>query len=220
MREGGIPKVEYDIGFVQIFLFVLVLVALLLISFAAGLYSGKRSAASSLSAGKTETVERKAPSEKASLPESQNPSATAPVPTENPQPQGEEETTKITPGDLKSMEEAKETKAADLPAPLPKKEREPAAVQPQKVSSALPPQAVVSGKGYFVQIAALEEKDKADAKAAPLRQRYPVIVVPPQAGEARRFYRVRLGPFPSKAKADEVKREVSKEYPDAMVKQS
>lgn len=218
MREGGIPKVEYDIGFVQIFLFVLVLVALLLISFAAGFYSGKRSAASTLSVTKTETVERKAPSENVSLPEKQE---VASVPTENPQSLGgEEETTKITPGDLKSLEEAKETKAADLPAPLPKKESEPTALQPQKVPPVLPSQAVASGKGYFVQIAALEEREKADAKAAPLRQRYPVIVVPPQAGEARRFYRVRLGPFPSKARADEVKREVSKEYPDAMVKQS
>ncbi len=105
-----------------------------------------------------------------------------------------------------AKEPAASPKAEEVPAqkavipekPRPEPKTEPAAARPQSPAA--------KGGRYYVQVAALEDRQAAQSAALTFKsQGYQVIVLDPQPSDKKPLFRVRVGGFSSKEEADAAK---------------
>jgi DedD protein len=91
-------------------------------------------------------------------------------------------------------------------------ETEPAEPPPPPASTGVPAPRAEAGSGWVVQVAALRDRNAANAVIRKLTAKgYRAFLVDPVAGAPSPSYRVRVGPFPDRREAEQVSRRLERE---------
>jgi cell division septation protein DedD len=186
-----LPRTEYDVNYLQIIVFIIVFISLLLISFFAGYYAGKKS-----SGQEKEILQTKKKGEIKKIAQ-RKPNNSEKSDTSSFQPQ-------------KRIEQKTEKKRESLEI-TPVKQK----IKKKPIKKVINKKGISKRsyrKGYYIQIAAFKDLNSAKKKAKRYRRKFKIIIYYPKPEDTTKWYRLWIGPYSNKTSLNKTLKRLKKEF--------